>query len=193
MSRQDIADYLIHFTKGINTEDAFFRLQKIISEQTLIGGDGFIKGGYRCVCFSEAPLSCLSDGLINYSDFSRYSPFGIMVHKAWLYERGGRPVIYQSEDEFYLLPDELQWKHVLYEPPKVDFSWEREWRIRTDILNFDAQVATIVVLNEFWMKRLIIEHEFEQSYRILQYEQIFDSEIAQMYYEPFEWKIVPLT
>ena len=30
----------------------------------------------------------------------RYEPFGIGVKKEWLYEKGGRPVIYSSDEEY---------------------------------------------------------------------------------------------
>jgi hypothetical protein len=148
MSRQDISEFLLHFTKDINLECAFIRLQNIIRDRMLIAGDGFIKGGYKCVCFSEAPLSSLSNGLINPNYYSAYSPFGILVSKTWLYQRGGRPAIYQPDSEFHLLPSSMQWRHVRYEPPRVDFSWEREWRIRTDFLEFDNQTASIAIRSD---------------------------------------------
>ena len=55
-------------------------------------------------CFSEAPLSKLAQILANPSAHGmRYKPFGVMVSKSWLFERAGRPVIYQPESEFDLL------------------------------------------------------------------------------------------
>jgi len=79
MSRADISPYLVHFTSGTTYEDAFTRLRKILSDRSLIAGSRFIKGNYRCVCFSEAPLTSLRDGLVNQDYYSRYSPFGIMI------------------------------------------------------------------------------------------------------------------
>jgi hypothetical protein len=35
-------------------------LEKIAAEGRLRGGSGFIKGGYRCVCFTETPISEIS-------------------------------------------------------------------------------------------------------------------------------------
>jgi hypothetical protein len=95
MSRLDISPYLIHFTSGESYEDAFTRLRKIIADRELIAGSRYIKGNYRCVCFSEAPLTSLTSGLVNEDYYSRYSPFGIMVSKQWLFAQGGRPVVYQ--------------------------------------------------------------------------------------------------
>jgi len=192
MSRQDISEFLIHFTKDINLECAFRRLQNIVRDQILIAGDRFIKGGYKCVCFSEAPLSSLTNGLVSPKYYSAYSPFGILVSKTWLYQQGGRPVIYQTDNEFYLLSENVQWKHVRYEPPTVDFSWEREWRIRTDSLKFSSQTASIVVPNSYWADRLIGDHENEQEYNVWQYSTIFDNDIAQSFYKPFSWNIINL-
>jgi hypothetical protein len=76
----------------------------------------------------------------------RYAPLGVMVDKRWLYERGGRPVIYQSHAEFDELPESKQHLHVRYEPDQgIDYSWEREWRIKTDSLELDPEQTTIVV------------------------------------------------
>lgn len=129
MSRNDISDYLIHFTKGTSWSEAFENLCSIAAEGRLRGNVTFIKGEYRCVCFSEAPLAAVSNGLVNPNYYSKYSPFGVMVPKQWLYAQGGRPVIYQSDAEFYDLPEAIRWRHVRYEPtsaPPIDFTWERE-------------------------------------------------------------------
>ena len=64
MSREDISPYLVHFTSGTSYA-AFMRLRKIIAERSLIAGSRFIKGNYRHVCFSEAPLTSLKGGLVN--------------------------------------------------------------------------------------------------------------------------------
>jgi hypothetical protein len=37
MSRNDISDFLIHFTRGDSLKDAFQRLQKIVDERQLLG------------------------------------------------------------------------------------------------------------------------------------------------------------
>jgi hypothetical protein len=53
-----------------------------------------------------------------------------MVRKDWLNARGGRPVTYQPEDEFGLLPPELHYRHVRLDQPggDKDYSLVREWR-----------------------------------------------------------------
>jgi hypothetical protein len=52
--RSDIANDVIHFTKGESPAEAFGVLARIVAEGRLRGGNGFIKGNYTCVCFTEA-------------------------------------------------------------------------------------------------------------------------------------------
>jgi hypothetical protein len=196
MSRSDISPNLVHFTSGASHVEAFTRLRKIIADRSLLAGSRFIKGDYRCVCFSEAPLTSLKDGLVNKDYYSRYSPFGILVSKQWLFAQGGRPVIYQSTEEYYSLPETHRWRHVLYEPgdsrDKIDFTWEREWRIKCDSLAFDQSSANIIVLDHSWVQRLISEHEWEEDYRVMEYKLIFDDDIAEQYRNSFGWTVLTL-
>lgn len=180
MSRYDLSPYLIHFTRGESYDEAFRTLQAIVAGQRLMGTSTRIKGKYRCICFSEAPLSSLSRGLVSERYYSRYSPFGVLVEKRWLFEQGGRPVIYQTDGEYFTLPNEMRWRHVRYELGRgleeIDFTWEREWRIQVDWLGINSQVAKLVVPSAFWAQRLQTEHDSEQDYRVRQYFTIFDNE-----------------
>ncbi|MFZ2362416.1 MAG: hypothetical protein WA040_23960 [Anaerolineae bacterium] len=192
MSRNDLSDYLIHFTKGDSLEAAFVCLRKIMAERRLLGSNSLIKGGYSCVCFSEAPLTALQNGLMNPQFYSQYSPFGVLVHKYWLFQQGGRPVIYQPDDEFSVLPESHRWRHVRYEPPKIDFSWEREWRIPCVSLSFDQSTASIVVPNTEWAQYMVQLHEQEQEYQVMQLRTIFDDTLAQQHCSSFQWRLIPL-
>lgn len=196
MSRPDISPNLIHFTKGETEELAFKRLQKIIREKKLVGGSKMIKGGYRCVCFSEAPVASLSGGLVNEEYYSKYSPFGIMVSKKWLFTQGGRPVIYQPLSEYDTLEESHRWRHMTLELREThsfaDFSWEREWRIKCEELPFDQITAQIIVRDDKWAARLKQEHDDDQDYTVMQYS-IIMGENAEHYRESFGWTVVPLT
>ncbi len=197
MPRPDISDKLIHFTKGDSVEEAFQNLQNIVAQRCLRGSSNFIRGGYTCVCFSEAPLEALGDGLVNPDYYSKYSPFGIMIRKEWLFEQGGRPVIYQTNEEFENLPDSYKWRHVQYDPlsdPPIDFTWEREWRIQCEELFIDPDVASIVVPDEDWAGRIIQQHEIEQGSIEWENTYIFGypEAVAAGYYEPFQWEIIHL-
>jgi len=193
-SRRDISNFLVHFTKGDN-EEAFQRLCSIINERLISATSKKIKGGYKCVCFTEAPLTSLRDGLVNPDAYSRYSPFGIIFGKRWIFKLGGRPVIYQTNEEFEGLPMEYRWRHVRYEPNRdelIDFTWEREWRIKCGALRFDPSSAGIVVPDEDWAQRMISEHEAEQEFDVRIYSLIIDDFIAEQYSEEFPWRIYPL-
>ena len=193
--RPDISNFLIHFTSDKSVYLAYKRLKKIIKERRLIGNNELIKGGYHCICFSEAPLNCLPGGLVNLNYYSRYSPFGIMVSKEWLFNLGGRPVIYQSEDEFNLLPDQIKWRHMLYDPsqePAIDFTWEREWRINCDYLDFKLSNAQIIVSNNSWADRLKKDHEREEEYKVRAYSMVLDeddAELAALLVNEFDWMV----
>jgi hypothetical protein len=112
-----------------------------------------IKGPSPAVCLTEQPLSAILKIRTN-----RYSGYGIAYHKVPLYQAGGRPVLYGSERELGRrlrqgepgweegreifaggLPPELQYLWVRYAPLMagsdgypVDFTWEREWRVKTE-------------------------------------------------------------
>ena len=161
MIRDDLSDKLIHLTRGPTYDDAAKVFSAILEEKRLLGGTGCIKGDFRCVCFSEAPISQLSRILANpMAHGMRYMPFGVMVSKAWLFDIGGRPVIYQPDSEYDLLHDDQKYRHVRYEPANdVDFTWEREWRILTDELPLDPDVTTVVVPNRDWERRILSPHE----------------------------------
>lgn len=142
MKRDDLSDYLYHWVKADNDVRAFEILSKICEAHSIKASNGFIRGGYNCVCFTETPENQFHKG----SEI-RYKKFGIGIPKIWAFEQGARPVIYQPESDFELLPDSLRWRHVQFSPPKIDFSWEREWRINCEELKIIPQNAIILVPN----------------------------------------------
>lgn len=190
--RADLSEYLIHFTKGDSLEDSFENLKNIVKHQRVYGSNRKIRDGSNCVCFSEAPISSLPTGLLNPSFYSPYSPFGIMSTKERLFSLGGRPVIYQPENEFAHLDDSNSWRHCRYEPPKIDFTWEREWRLKTESYDFSPYDTQIILPNAAWSFRLTQEHAEDQQWQTIQYSQIMDELIAQQYEEPFVWTIIEL-
>ena len=152
--RDDLTNNLVHLTKGIgddsskHREEALLTFDTIVSERRLLGNTGFIKGGYRCVCFSEAPIGKLSYLIASGADEKfKYQPYGIMVSKKWLFEKGGRPVIYGPANEFDELPERFRYRHVRMHLGEytIDHSWEREWRLRTNVLEFASEEVTLVV------------------------------------------------
>jgi hypothetical protein len=195
VSRSDISDKLIHFTKGQSDESAFENLRSMINAGVVLGSNNCIRGGHKCVCFTEAPIDTCRSGFVNQNNFSRYSLFGLMFSKQWIFAQGGRPVIYQSEQEFDALPEGVRWRHVRYEPnadKPIDFTWEREWRVPLENMSFDPSVAIVVVPSAVWAQQLMDEHEYHQNFQIEQYKLIMDEDLAEQYREEFPWRIVIL-
>lgn len=142
--RSDLSDWLIHFTSGNDTEAAK-TLGKILDERAL-------RSFYKppSICFSEAPLGELNKLFRLYRDYKdpRFSPFGIAVHKDWFFGIGGRPVIYGPADEKKILPEELHYRYVAYDPPNYDFTWMREWRIPLDYLELERSQTLAIFPTE---------------------------------------------
>jgi hypothetical protein len=194
--RSDISDKVVHFTSGNSLEDAFGNLCQIIEGRRINGNSNKIRGGYQCVCFTEAPLTSVEGGLVNPKAYSRYSPFGVIFEKSWIFGLGGRPAIYQPESEFTLLDESLKWRHVRYEPcatPPIDLTWEREWRIQTSALEFSPEIAGLVVPSRQWAQRLRDSHAEQEDWRVLEYSMIMDAMLAELYREEFSWQIFTLT
>lgn len=163
MPRSDLSNYLVHWMKGPTEADAFGTLRRIVSEQRLIGDNGSVRGGFRCVCFTEAPAATF------HQLAGRYRAFGIKVSKRWLFAQGGRPVIYQRGDEYERLSEDLRWRHVRYEPdtdPPIDFSWEREWRIHANELFLPPEEVAVVVPHEQYAAELQDEHFYNEHMRV---------------------------
>ncbi|MGQ0678933.1 MAG: hypothetical protein ACT4OM_04630 [Actinomycetota bacterium] len=132
MTRSDMTDDLVHFIRSDSLSDAVSVLQAILSEKQLRGGTGYIKRGFHCVCFSEAPVWNLGYAHHRGIHGHRYQPLGILVKKCWLFSQGGRPVIYQPDTDYERLPAELRWRHVKLDMNQgIDWTWEREWRTAT--------------------------------------------------------------
>lgn len=80
--------------------------------------------------------------------FPHTNGYGIAYHKVPLFNRGARgarPVVYGDKSMLAVLPEEMKYLFMTYDPScfsevdPVDFTWEREWRIapRDDRFYFD--------------------------------------------------------
>jgi hypothetical protein len=160
MIRDDLSNKLTHLIRGDSMEEAFDKFDNILNEKTIRGGNGCIKGGYNCVCFTETPISKLGHVLTDGAKM-RYKPFGIMVDKQYIFARGGRPAIYQPDDDFLRLPEELRYRHVRFDMesnPAIDFTWEREWRIWCNELPLDPEATTVILPQRKWREGLVANH-----------------------------------
>jgi hypothetical protein len=181
--RPGLAKHLIDFTKGRDREDAYATLKLILQQRRLLGSVRLVRGAIPWICFSEAPLTSLEYGLINDAGFSRYAPFGLLFLKSFIFGRDRRPVIYQPEEEFALLPEALRWRHVRFEPtaePPIDFTWEREWRLPSDELRFQFDSVEVVLPDKNFRDRCIAETESDSFHTAWAYTQVL-GEIAWVY------------
>jgi hypothetical protein len=145
MIRPDISNTLIHLTRdkdGLKSEEVF---QKIVKEKKLIGNNEFIRGRHNCICFSETPISAIGQIIAQDDTKFHYGPFGFLFSKKYLFEKGARPVIYQPDADYELLPDVLRYRHVRFEVDYIDWTWEREWRLKIDQLDLDSSNVTLIV------------------------------------------------
>lgn len=152
--REDISDYLFHFTKGVNAKDT---LISIITQKKIKDTKG---SGY--ICFSESPLTMLSPmfSFFKQWDSPMYAPYGIGVKKDYLYQLGGKPVIYGDSYDFKILPEELKWRFVQYSPGENDFTWLREWRLPLPSLELSYENCFFIVdtNSDFWgMQELFMD------------------------------------
>lgn len=125
-----------------------------VQSKTYGGVSVTVRGPDPAVCLTEQPLSAVLITRANAG--GRYSGFGIAYHKYVLFSSGGRPVFYGSKamlgtllktgeegyeegKEIYKdgLPPSQQYLFVRYKPTvgnwdeyPIDFTWEREWRIK---------------------------------------------------------------
>ena len=192
MIRDDLSNKLIHLIRGDTVEDAFGKFQSILNEGKLRGGTGYIKGNYRCVCFTETPISKLGYVLANPDVANmRYRPMGIMLDKKWVFEQGGRPVIYQPTSDYEKLPEELRYRHVCLELDRpgtpVDLTWEREWRLHKDELPLPIESTTVILPARYWRDVLVEAHmdEIQGQVQVL-------GKNATLAVTPYPWHIIVL-
>lgn len=148
MIRDDLSERLIHLTRDLDSISGQDRFMQIVNSKQILGSSLNIRGGYKCICFSEAPISALGQIIAKKDSDIHYSPYGFMFSKDYLYKLGARPVIYQSDDEYELLSDEIKYRHVRFDlskDKKSDWTWEREWRLKTEGLPITPKDVTLII------------------------------------------------
>jgi len=149
MIRFDISNSLIHLTRvnedlKLTSENVF---DKIVREGKLLGSTQNIRGNYKCICFSETPINAIGQIIAQKDEKFHYGAFGFLFRKKFLFELGARPVYYQPDSDFDLLPEELKYRHVRFDVDKADWTWEREWRIQTNEIVLNPNNVTLIVQN----------------------------------------------
>lgn len=140
LSRQELSDYVFHFTCGSIAKETLIRILS----------DGLIKDvkSKGFICFTEAPILMLPDMFEIFAHYQEpmYAPYGIGIHRDSLYQLGGRPVIYGTEDDKAKIHQSLQWRFEMMTPGYYDFSWLREWRLPKS--EFEISDDDIVIVDK---------------------------------------------
>ncbi len=127
---------LAHFTRASRAADALDNLVAILRERVVRGSSRMLLGGHRAVCLFDAPPTELGR-LLARANRRRYQPFGIALDRRYAFTMGARPVIYLPLNEARaLLPPDEMWRVVrldLMRPSPVEWTFEREWRVRGDL------------------------------------------------------------
>lgn len=165
--RNDITSRITHLTNGKTAEEAFDNLLSMLESKRIKGGHGFINGDDAVVCLQEAPLNSISENLIyermlreaNGSNHYRYRAFGLRFAKIFVYKHGGRPVIYGQASELRkILPKDEWWRIVDLQLDSIDniidWSHEREWRIKGD-LEFNYSQTEVIVPSRTYYKKFV--------------------------------------
>ena len=163
--RNDITTRITHLTNGETPEKAFENLCSILKDRTIRGGHGYVCGSDDVVCLQEAPLTSIAENLLYEKSLRestgstkyRYSAFGLRFTKIYIYELGGRPVIYGPTSELReVLPSNEWWRIVdlqlKHTKPIVDWTHEREWRIKGDLSFTYNQIEVIVPCWSYYQK-----------------------------------------
>jgi hypothetical protein len=156
--RLDLSAWLWHFVR--RDENPKGTLQSIIQDKA-IKGSICRPFSEHVVCFTETPLFAhiQQDVDLKNWEYARFSLYGIGFSRNWLYEQGARPVIYTQRRYYDVLPDQL--KHLFVEfdlSKRVDFSWQREWRIKTKEFKVDRSMSILVFPDHNEFQDLIYDY-----------------------------------
>lgn len=173
-SRSDLSSQVIHLTRSceldgdkIGPVDVLYR---ILSEGRISGSTtakGFICGDIPATCFQDAPVYSVCQNINAEEQYRnavddakiRYVGVGLMFPKPYVFERGGRPVIYEQIDKAKsILPEEEWWRIVrldLTDPDNIiDWTHEREWRVPGGF-EFDLSEVTVVLPSKVGYDRFL--------------------------------------
>lgn len=179
VKRADFSQGLVHLTRDrlqnledeIDAASPFEVLKEILASGVIrgSGNSGYVKGALPAACFSEIPLSAVhqfaSPPNVPFGPSVRYRFYGIAISKKACFAAGGRPVIYLPDSETDWIPADQKWRVVRFEHGLVDFTHEREWRVRGDLqlaklpgmylLVWSASEASEVAAMNFEVKALV--------------------------------------
>jgi hypothetical protein len=160
--RADLSTYLYHLTRPASDSkeavDALEVLLKMLTEKRLLASaTGFITGGTPVVCFQDAPPQSIAQNLWFERKYRqgrpkaklRYLGVGLALQKRFVYARGGRPVIYDKKEAAKKYVEQSEWWRIVDfdladDDTIVDWTHEREWRMRGDLVFEYGDVHVLV-------------------------------------------------
>lgn len=140
-------------------------LQRIVSQQLLVGSGRTVRQGRPVVCFSDKSVLEMVNQRVFRPHLGRWDaePFGIAVCKQAAVRHGVRPVIYydpkevnaNSSDPSSVADAELEWR---LQPIGIKYDWtnECEWRLpgTFDLRQLSSEEAIVFVASDDQCKRL---------------------------------------
>jgi hypothetical protein len=112
-------------------------LLRILSQQRLIATTQLRRSSIATICFSAQPWRSLETMRRYQSHLGRWDwePYGIMVDRQWLQERGAMPVRYVNKQQARSMSDqELAFAQVVdNQSHSQDWTQEQEWRLANDL------------------------------------------------------------
>ena len=172
--RSDLSSQLVHLTRStvidgrkVGPVDV---LTKILLDRHISGSTtdtGFIVGDIRATCFQDVPVYSIAQNIYAEEHYRkavpdaklRYMAVGLMFNKRYVYQHGGRPVIYEeTERAKEMLPADEWWRIVRFnlsdDSNLIDWTHEREWRLPGGF-DFELEEATVLLPNKFGYDRFI--------------------------------------
>jgi hypothetical protein len=139
--RADISDWVVHYTRNTN-QNAKLNLESILSSGIIDKGKG--------ICFTESPIIEFSKLFRLFEEYRTpmLCPYGVAVRKEWLFQKGGRPVIYLAKGEEDYLSEPIKHLYEQYDPEKPDFTWLREWRLKQPVLQLSPEDTLVILPSE---------------------------------------------
>ncbi len=134
---QPLRDYLedILDNSGGWTHDALATLARILRDGRLRGTARMIRGATAAVSWtalSPMEINRLRQwrrGLARWT----LEPYGIGVRREVLRNLGAAPAIYLPPHKFDRLGDAQRYRYQRHQPPRCDWKYEREWRLKGDL------------------------------------------------------------
>ncbi len=152
-SREDLSDYLFHFTNGGKAKEILIKITK----------DKFLKdiNNRGVICFTEAPLLSLTSMFKIFEKYRNpmYAPYGIAIKKDFIFGLGGRNVVYGLPNEKIYIDSCIKWRFEEYEPGKKDFTWLREWRVPVQSIHLTMDNCFVITKEKLDLQRLMFNQE----------------------------------